>query len=529
MVRTLIGYGLFLAGAAAQGFCPDYSSYSQQNHTPYSTGRYQLSYQRPIPACRTFNSTDVESLITQYQSVISDPDLYRLFQNSFPNTLDTAIKWIGYAANNSAEELTFVITGDINAMWLRDSANQMQSYLSLLKPSSAYNSLARLYRGVINLQARYLLTSPYCNSFQPPVESGIAPANNGAAGSDSVTPSYSATSVFECKYELDSLAAFLQVSVNYYTATKDADFFGKFQWVPAIQAILKVANDMMTPTYGSDGRVLASPYMFTRLTTRTTETLANDGLGSPVGNGTGLIRSAFRPSDDSTIFQLFIPANMMFSRYLDGAADIMAAVAQSNSSQAGVAAGLAGEMKQLAASLKAAIARHGIVTVAGNEGYNGDQIYAYEVDGFGSAAIMDDANIPSLLAAPFFGYLDKADPVYQRTRNHILDGSSVNGNPYFMRGPAINAVGGPHVGPGAAWPMASIVRILTSDDDREITQTLKEIVSTTDGLGLIHESVNSFNPGQWTRQWFSWANGLFGQMIIDLHSRKPEILKQRFQ
>ncbi|CAO2652361.1 Nn.00g006440.m01.CDS01 [Neocucurbitaria sp. VM-36] len=493
--------------------CPEYIDYSNQTHEPLSSGKYKLSYQRPSEECRTFKSQDLEDTITRMQSVIKDPDLYRLFQNAYPNTLDTAIKWKGYAANNAEEELTFIITGDINAMWLRDSSNQMQSYLPLLNASSDPNSIASLYRGAINLQARYLLTSPYCNSFQPPVESGIEIAPNDAGGQDFVFPSYSNETVFECKYELDSLASFLQISADYYNATGDYEFFGKFQWVQAVQAVLDVAQNMTLPTYGPDGAVLQSPYTFTRYTTRATETFANDGIGNPVANGTGLIRSGFRPSDDSTIFQLYIPSNMMFSSYLAPASEIMSQLNTGNS------AALAQKMSDLSNSLRDAIETHGTVN---HVTYGG--IYAFEVDGFGGTTIMDDANIPGLLSAPFFHYPVNSD-TYAKTRDLILSAA----NPYFMRGPVINAIGGPHQGPGMAWPMASIVRILTSDDDDEIVNELRQIVSSTAGLGLIHESINSFDQTRWTRQWFSWANGLFGQMILDLEDRKPEILETSFQ
>jgi meiotically up-regulated gene 157 (Mug157) protein len=493
--------------------CPEYIDYAKEIHEPFSSGKYQLAYQRPAEVCRTFKSQGVEDTITRLEAVIKDPDLYRLFLNSYPNTLDTAIRWKGTAADNAEEELTFVITGDINAMWLRDSSNQMQSYLPLLNASGDPNSIASLYRGVINLQARYLLTSPYCNSFQPPVESGIDVAVNDAASEDTVFPTYSNQSVFECKYELDSLAAFLQISTDYYKATGDYEFFGKFKWTSAIDAVLKVAHDMMQPTYGSEGEVLESPYTFTRLTTRATETFSNDGLGNPVANGTGLIRSGFRPSDDATIFQLYIPANMMFSAYLNTTSEIMGKLSASNS------ASLAQRMSHLSNTLRDAIETHGTV----NHPTFG-KIYAFEVDGFGSTAVMDDANIPGLLSAPFVGYrID--EQTYTNTRNLVLSAT----NPYYMRGPVISSIGGPHQGPGMAWPMASIVRILTSDNDEEIANELRQIVSSTDRLGLIHESINSFNQSDWTRQWFSWANGLFGQMILDLEDRKPGILETSFQ
>ncbi|KAK3400649.1 hypothetical protein B0T20DRAFT_404950 [Sordaria brevicollis] len=509
--------------------CPDYSSYAKTRHPPYSSGRHNLSYQRPSPSCRTFNSSIIESFITNLSSTITDPDLYRLFQNTYTNTLDTAIKWHGSASNNSAEELTFIITGDINAMWLRDSANQLASYFPFLSPSTSRDSLASLYRGVVNLQARYLLTSPFCNSFQPPSESGIPPASNSAASSDTVFPPYDPNKVFECKYELDSLASFLQISAQYWLATNDTAFFGKFQWLDALSIVLKTAKGMMTPTYSADGKVLDSPYTFTRMTTRTTETLANDGLGSPVARDTGLIRSAFRPSDDSTLHQFLIPSNMMFAQYAGEVSSIVSSL--SSISEPGVKtppAGLAEELADLAKSLRAAIRRHGVVTILtlNSTGREVESLYAYEVDGFGSWSLMDDANLPSLLSAPLFGYLNASDGLYRNTRARILGNYT---NPYMMHGPVINAVGGPHAGPGMAWPMGSIVRIMTSEDDEEIYTTLKELVGSTDGLGLIHESVNTFDATRWTREWFSWANGLFGQMIWDLSQRKPGLLKRSYQ
>ncbi|KAK3661174.1 hypothetical protein LTR56_000297 [Elasticomyces elasticus] len=490
--------------------CSDYYNYALEPHGPFSGGVYNLSYMRPDPICRTFNSSIVESTLDSVSQDITDPDLRRLFSNAFPSTLDTAIKWKGYA-DGSDEELTFVITGDINAMWLRDSANQMQSYLPLLTADDSSDSLASLYRGVINLQARYLLLDPYCNSFQPPIESGVSPSPNPSASEDTVFPNYTNTSVFECKYELDSLAAFLEVSTDYYNATQDATFFKKYSWVQTIESILEVAENMTVPTYQADGNVSVLSYSFTRLTTRSSETTENDGLGNPFNNGTGLVRSFFRPSDDSTIFQGFIPANMMFSRFLETSATIADAIGEAD---------LCNRMTTMASNVRTAITNYGIVETAAY-----GRIYAFEVDGYMGQNIMDDANIPSLLSAPFLGYLDVNDEVYQNTRKLLLSAN----NPYFMRGPQISAIGGAHDGPGYAWPMASIVRILTSNDDEEITQQLQEIVSTTDGLGLIHESINTFNTSDWTRQWFSWANGLFGQMILDLNDRKPELLKQSFQ
>lgn len=394
-------------------------------------------------------------------------------------------------------------------MWLRDSTNQLLSYASLLESSGRDDSLASLYRGVINLQARYLLTSPYCQAFQPPLESEII---TGSGHDDNVRPAYEDDKVFECKFELDSLAAFLSLSTAYYQATKDAAFFGKFQWVPAVRATLKVAREMAVPTYAPDGTVNRSPYTFGRGGGPNTDTLANGGVGNPVAGGTGLIRSGFRPSDDACIYQLFVPANAMFSHSLVGASAIMRAIRGQSD--------LAEEMTSMAAGIRTGVSKVGQVD---HPRYG--RIYAYEVDGFGSQNLMDDANVPSLLSLPLLGYTAANDTVYQATRRFIFSSS----NPYMSRGSALNGIGGPHNGPGKPWPMASIVRILTSSDDTEIFNSLKELVSSTNRLGLIHESMQASKASSYTRSWFAWANGLFGQMIIDLAKRKPELLARSFQ
>jgi hypothetical protein len=179
--------------------CVKYEQLQNSKQQPWSKGWRQFPYSRPPPECRTFNLPSMERLIDKMKAVIKDSDLSRLFENSYPNTLDTMIKWRGYAskidpatgnATSTDEELTYVITGDIDAMWLRDSASQIYSYLPLLEASTDPNSLASLWRGLINIHARYITISPYCHSFQPPPESGVAPTHNGAYSQNHPVPPY---------------------------------------------------------------------------------------------------------------------------------------------------------------------------------------------------------------------------------------------------------------------------------------------------------------------------------------------------
>ncbi|KAB2104301.1 hypothetical protein AG0111_0g7561 [Alternaria gaisen] len=454
--------------------------------------------------------------------VLDAEERKRIFENSWPSTLDTTIEWRGWSNTTSnldelegppismkPEELTFVITGDIEAMWLRDSANQLQAYVSVLKKDDSPDSLASLFRGAINLQARYILENAFCNAFQAPDESGVV--HKSSLNSDRITPLFDYYKVFSCQWELDSLASFLQLSVDYVTATRDYDFFqNSSNWTKAVEVVLETAESMTIDSYTEDGEWQHTPYTYCAPYGGTP---INNCNGSPHRGNIGLIRSFHRPSDDACTYQYLIPSNMMFSSALNTSSTITSRIMPRTS-------GLTARMQALSTTINRGIEKYGIVS---DPTYG--KIYAYEVDGYGSVNIMDDPNVPSLLSAPFLGYTTLRDPIYQNTRRKILS----RDNPYYAAGPVITGVGSPHTLPGRPWPMALIMTILTSEDDTEIVQNLMWLVQSTDGLGLMHESVHARDQAVWSRQWFSWANGLFGQMILDLEKRRPWILGMSFQ
>ncbi|KAJ5102161.1 Six-hairpin glycosidase [Penicillium alfredii] len=494
--------------------CPDYVSYSATPHGPYSGGPLKLPFQRPDEACRTFSSPAVEKVIKDITSRLVDKDLAQLFRNAFPNTLDTTIRWHQNGSSKASTRRgskqdsaqwtgpqTFIVTGDINAEWLRDSTNQLTGY----QPLAAQDKrLYSLILGAINTQAEFVIQSPYCNAFQPPSASGIKPATSSQK--DTVHPTYDPSFVFECKYELDSLAHFLMLGTEFHENTKSTDFLTE-RWFKALKTVLRVIDAQSQPTFNTKNQFVRNQYTFQRQTKISTETLALEGVGNPLNSGTGLIRSAFRPSDDATILGFFIPPNAMMAVQLQKTAKVI--------KTAGGHDDLVSDLQRRGRRLAKAVRDHGIVQHA----KYGD-VYAFEVDGYGSRILMDDANIPSLLSLPYLGFLDRSDKVYQNTRKMITEKS---GNPYYLEGPAFHGIGGPHIGLENAWPMSLLMQALTSDDDAEILESIN-LVRNSSLFGLVHESINVTNIKDFTRPWFSWANSVFSQTILKVAAERPHLI-----
>lgn len=402
---------------------------------PLSEGKLALPYQRPAEPCRTFVSPAVERVISDMTARIADKDLARLFENAFPNTLDTTVAWhdAGHTDSGAAGETppemvlgkwegaqSFVVTGDIRAEWLRDSTNQLLQYQALAKVDPKIHTLIL---GAINTQTEYVIQSPYCNAFQPPGPSKVPKTINGQ--SDSVTPLYEPRFVFECKYELDSLAAYLSLANTFHNTTESTEFLTP-RWYTALETLLRVLDEQSESTFDpKTGEFKQNIYSFTRMTSAGTETLNLGGYGNPLNFGTGLVRSAFRPSDDATIFGFLIPANAMMVVELRRTARMLENAGKTSISE---------DLIKRAKVIEDGIWEFGVVDTK-----KWGKVFAYEVDGYGSHLLMDDANVPSLLALPRLGFISADHEVYQNTRKMILNRS---GNPYYIEGMTFKGIGG---------------------------------------------------------------------------------------
>ncbi|KAJ2698117.1 hypothetical protein FB645_005736 [Coemansia sp. IMI 203386] len=474
--------------------CPgSFTQWTSKPHKPYSSGPLRLPSMRPSMDCRSFVSPAVEQFIANTSQQINSADIRQLFANTMASTLDTAIAW-----HNG--EFTFVITGDINAQWTRDSTNQL---LPLLPHVQKDVELQKLVAGLVNMQAEQLALYPYANAYQPPERSGLVPAENSWAKSDRAMPNFDPDQVFEAKFEIDSLAAFLKLSTAYWRQTKAMEYVKMDQWKTAVVEILDLLVKLQQPTYDSDGRLTDAVFSFSRTSGSGTETSFGHGRGNPVRR-TGMVRSLFRPSDDSVVFPFFVPGNAMLAVELENLARMLQAM------------NVMAEERQKAQKLANEI-RQGIADHAVYQHPKYGPVYVYETDGYGSHLIMDDANIPSLLSLPYLGYVSINDSVYQNTRKLVLSAD----NPWYFSGSSLTGIGSPHTGFRKVWPMAVAVQALTSESKEERVKAIEVLASTTGGLGLMHESADVDDPTKYSRPWFAWCNGVFSELIVDTVGRFP--------
>ena len=440
---------------------------------PFAVDAQTAGYesQRPAPQDRLFVSQAVEAKIDEVTALLANDRLRWMFGNCFPNTLDTTVHPAG-------EYDTFVYTGDIAAMWLRDSGAQVWPYLSLINEDEA---LRKMIAGVIIRQFKCICLDPYANAFYK------EPDKEGYWKSDITDMK---PGIHERKWEIDSHCYPVRLAYEYWKITGDTSVFSEV-WLQSIELTLRTFREQQRKNgFG--------PYRFQRTTHAAYDTLPNYGKGTPV-KPVGLIVSCFRPSDDATTFQFLIPSNFFAVTSLRKAAEILTEVNGRTD--------LAGQCLELAAEVEDALKKYAVY-----DHPEFGKIYAYEVDGFGNHLLMDDANAPSLLAMPYLGDVDINDPIYQNTRRFVWSES----NPYFFRGTAGEGIGGPHVGYDMAWPMSIMMKAFTSCDDAEIKWCIEMLMKTDAGTGFMHESFDVNDPQHFTREWFAWQNGLFGELILKI-------------
>ncbi|MDO9375530.1 MAG: glycoside hydrolase family 125 protein [Ferruginibacter sp.] len=431
---------------------------------------------------RKFASSAVEKAIEAFDKKVTNRELAWLFQNCFPNTLDTTVDFEMIDGRPD----TYVITGDIDAMWLRDSTAQVWPYLSLVKEDP---KLQQLIAGVINRQAKNILLDPYANAFYK----DPAQVSEWKDDATDMKPG-----IHERKWEIDSLCYPVRLAYHYWKETGDTAVFDA-QWKKAGGLIVKTFREQQRKT--SKG-----PYKFERKTSWATDGVPLGGYGYPA-KPVGLIHSMFRPSDDATIFPFLIPSNFFAVVSLQQLAEIAGKVYRDDA--------MAAECSAFAKEVQAALQQYAVVTHP-----QFGKVYAFEVNAYGSFNLMDDANVPSLLSLPYLGAIKNTDPVYINTRKLLLSSY----NPFFFKGKAGEGIGGPHAGTDLIWPLSIIIRALTSNNDAEIRKCIQNLQRSHAGTGFMHETFHKDDAAKFTRSWFAWANTIFGELLYKTFLHKPHLL-----
>lgn len=415
-------------------------------------------------------SDSIQLLIQEAREVFRDtPALAEIFATSIQNTISTTVKPL-------ADGTTFVITGDIPAMWLRDSTAQVRPYLI---PAAEDEALAEMIAGLVRRQFYYICRDTYANAF-----------NETASGAcwekdyEDQDPM-----VWERKFEVDSLCYPLQLAYLLWKNTgRTTQFDENFRL--GAEKILAVFR---TEQFHEE----RSAYRFERKGSFFTDTLSRDGKGALTKPGIGLIWSGFRPSDDACTYGYLVPSNMfavVVLRYLE---EIAREIYHDQK--------LADMAEEMAAQVEAAIEAHAVVRT---EEFG--EIYAYELDGYGQYHLMDDANVPSLLSMEYLGYQAKNRTAAENTRRFVLS----RANPYYYKGSVAAGVGSPHTPSGYIWHIAMAMEGLTADTREEKLAVLKNMAATDAGKGMMHEGFDCDDPARYTREWFSWANAMYAELAL---------------
>jgi len=411
-------------------------------------------------------ASKLEALRPELEAV---PGLWEMFRKCFLSTIETTVQ--------QTPGDTFVITGDIPAMWLRDSTAQVLHYLRFAQEPE----VAAMIEGLISRQADCILRDPYANAFNRE-ENSFKPYNDTPRASDWV---------WERKYEIDSLCYPLWLADKYLEKTGNTAFLTE-KFLKALETVLDVLRTEQNHS--------SSPYRFQRTDCAPSDTLPWEGMGNPVSY-TGMTWSGFRPSDDACKYGYLIPSNFFAVRAMEAARKLAQAAGRE-------------DLAQRALELQQTI-REGIREYATVEHPRFGTIYGYETDGFGNYELMDDANVPSLLSLPYLEACGADDPIYRNTRAFVLSGS----NPYYYEGALAKGIGSPHTPEGYIWHISLCVQAMTSTDDAEIASLLKMLLTTHAGTGFMHEGFDPNAPENFTRDWFAWANSMFGELIYRLHEQ----------
>ena len=381
----------------------------------------------------------------------------------------------GFVRAEPLGEWTFVATGDIPDMWIRDSSVQIGAYLSKIR---RHPFLRGLIQGTLRTQAFLIVQDPYANAFSPEWRDS---KSHDKFGRLLGRGGWVATR----NYELDSSVYFIQFLWN-YVSHNDIHRSEKLLEDPIFLDAIQVIIDTMIVEQHHETE---SPYRYSEL--------QRDGLGPKTGY-TGMTWSGFRPSDDTNRYGYSIPSNVYAASSLYKVLEMNKIVWKEDS--------LRSKVETLLADIEQGIEKHGIVEVE-----PGVHVYAYEVDGLGGVlADFDDANLPSLLSLPLLGWPKLDSTVYQATRERLLN---PNHNPQYFNGTQIRGIGSEHTSPGNVWPLAMMTEVMTDTSVDKKASIIKDLLKTQCNNGLMHESINSNLVSHCTRPEFEWANIMFAVLI----------------